>query len=56
MEWCLDYHRHPERYVRPREFVFSTDWKPPADQLVLGRELVQRYHIEKPTDCSTCHY
>ena len=23
MEWCLDCHRNPERYVRPREAVFS---------------------------------
>ena len=23
MEWCLDCHRHPERYVRPREEVFN---------------------------------
>ena len=25
MEWCLDCHRHPERFVRPREYVFSMD-------------------------------
>src|SRR5262245_38303469 len=23
MEWCLDCHRHPERYVRPRDRVFD---------------------------------
>ena len=26
MEWCLDCHRNPERYVRPREAVFSVDY------------------------------
>jgi hypothetical protein len=55
MEWCLDCHRRPERYVRPREHVFSTDWQPPADQLEKGRVLVGAYHIERRTDCSTCH-
>jgi hypothetical protein len=23
MEWCLDCHRSPERYVRPRDAVFQ---------------------------------
>ena len=26
MEWCLDCHRNPERYVRPRDAVFSVDY------------------------------
>ena len=29
MEWCLDCHRSPERYVRPREAVFRVDYAPP---------------------------
>ena len=37
MEWCLDCHRNPERYVRPREAVFRVDYAPPANQLELGR-------------------
>src|SRR5713101_5679476 len=36
MEWCINCHRHPERYVRPREQVFSMDWQPQEDQLTLG--------------------
>jgi hypothetical protein len=55
MEWCLECHRQPERFVRPREFVFSMDWQPPADQLALGRKLVQEYQIEKLTTCYICH-
>lgn len=55
MEWCLDCHRQPERYVRPREEVFNMAWTPPADQLARGRELVAKYQIRKMTDCSTCH-
>src|SRR6185369_3450045 len=27
MEWCLDCHRHPERYVRPLSKVFDPRWK-----------------------------
>jgi hypothetical protein len=55
MEWCLDCHRHPQRYVRPREKVFSTDYTPPADQVALGLRLVKEYKIKSLTDCSTCH-
>ena len=46
MEWCLNCHRHPERHLRPKEAVFLMDWVPPRDQPSLGRELVQKYHIE----------
>jgi hypothetical protein len=55
MEWCLDCHRNPEKYVRPRGAVFRADYQPPADQLALGRKLVQDYRIQKLTSCSTCH-
>ena len=55
MEWCLDCHRNPERYVRPRDKVFSVDYVPPPDQLELGKRLVAEYHIQKLTSCSTCH-
>src|SRR2546423_3133226 len=36
MEWCVDCHRNPERYVRPRETVFRVDYAPPPDQMALG--------------------
>ncbi len=55
MEWCLDCHRMPEKYVRPRDQVFSMEWKPDGDQLELGRKLVAEYKIRKLTDCYTCH-
>src|SRR5213078_2883405 len=35
MEWCIDCHRHPEQYVRPRSAVFRTDYVPPSDQQAL---------------------
>jgi hypothetical protein len=55
MTWCLDCHRHPEGFVRPRSEVFSVTYKPPADQLALGRKLVKEYSIQSLTSCSTCH-
>ena len=55
MEWCVECHRQPERYVRPRDAVFSVDYAPPADQMELGRRLVAEYQIQKLTSCSTCH-
>jgi hypothetical protein len=55
MEWCIDCHRNPEQYVRRREDVFRVDYVAPSNQLELGRELVEKYQIQKLTSCSTCH-
>jgi hypothetical protein len=55
MEWCVECHRHPERYVRPREAVFRVDYVQPSNQLELGTRLVADYNIQKLTSCSTCH-
>jgi hypothetical protein len=55
MEWCLDCHRNPAKYVRPREAVFQMDYQPPPDQLELGARLVKEYEIQSLTSCSVCH-
>ena len=55
MEWCLDCHRRPEQYVRPRSDVFNVKYVRPDNQLELGRRLVEEYEIRKLTSCSTCH-
>jgi hypothetical protein len=55
MEWCLDCHRNPAKYVRPREAVFEMDYQPPANQLELGARLVKEYKIQSLTNCSICH-
>lgn len=55
MEWCLECHRNPEKYVRPREAVFQVGYQPPSDQVALGRKLVAEYDIQRMTNCSTCH-
>ena len=55
MEWCLDCHRAPERYVRPRDAVFRVDYVPPPNQAEIGARLVEEYQIQKLTSCSVCH-
>ena len=55
MGWCLNCHRHPEEYVRPKEEVFTMGYRPPESQAVLGARLVAEYRIKKLTDCYTCH-
>ncbi len=55
MGWCLECHRHPEEYVRPKDRVFDMAYVPPANQLELGKKLMREYHIQRLTSCSTCH-
>jgi hypothetical protein len=55
MQWCIECHRDPARFVRPRDQVFNMAYQPPADQLTLGRRLVAEYQIQSLTDCVTCH-
>jgi hypothetical protein len=55
MEWCLECHRAPEKYLRPREQVFNMDWEPRQDQLSLGERLAREYKVQKLTVCYTCH-
>jgi cytochrome c7-like protein len=58
MNWCINCHRHPAQYVRPRDQVYNMAWEPPADDPGLGERLVKEYKIssvEQLTSCSTCH-
>jgi hypothetical protein len=65
MAWCLDCHRQPEHYIRPREEVFNLHYDPQHDpnhpgetQETLGPKLVAEYHVlpqRQMQDCSTCH-
>jgi len=71
MEWCLDCHREPQKYLRPRDQVFNmryeqpttfrpltTDGKTYTDQLSLGADLSKKYNLRTEADitsCSTCH-
>ena len=57
MGWCLQCHRHPEQYIRPKAEVFAMDYKVPADQNTMGQNLVAEYGIQagRLDDCSICH-
>jgi hypothetical protein len=58
MDWCVNCHRDPARYIRPRSEVFNIDYEYPANQAELGRKLVAEYHVRDSrslTDCFTCH-
>ena len=57
MSWCLDCHRQPEKYVRPKSEVFNPFYQYPreAQQEALGRKLVADYKIQSLQYCDTCH-
>src|SRR5919106_453385 len=46
MDWCLNCHRAPERFVRPRSDIFTMGYRPPIPQEELGPQLVKQYGIE----------
>lgn len=71
MEWCLNCHRQPEKYLRPKEEVFNMTYQQPTgdhpvewngkqyySQVQLGDDLKTKYHlrtVQDITSCSTCH-
>jgi hypothetical protein len=68
MSWCLDCHRNPAQYLRPRDQIYNTAWTPPPDQLQQGQRLIDEYgirlyemetgsgqKINRLTNCAICH-
>jgi hypothetical protein len=55
MEWCLECHRQPEKYLRLRSDVYDITYQAPTNQVELGRELMQEYDVKPQVTCSTCH-
>jgi len=58
MEWCLECHRAPEKFIRPRDKVFEMGYQPEEDQISLGRRLIQENEIAPASqldDCYVCH-
>jgi len=58
MSWCLDCHRQPEKFLRPRENITTMGYQPAGDQMEMGRRLRAEYNIQETrvlTSCSTCH-
>lgn len=56
MNWCLECHREPEKFLRPVEEIYNMRWKP-ENQLEEGKKLVEKYQVKKEqlTNCSVCH-
>ena len=55
MNWCINCHRDPAKFIRPRSEVFNVTYQYPDNQDELGAQLVKEYHVQSLTDCTTCH-
>lgn len=58
MNVCLDCHRYPQKYIRPKDQVYAMGYKPAGDQQTIGAQLVKEYNVMPPTqltNCSICH-
>jgi hypothetical protein len=57
MQWCLECHRAPEKFIRPRSEIFNMDWQPATLTAEQRAQLAEEYGLRKKgtTDCSTCH-
>ncbi|MBO0719299.1 MAG: cytochrome c3 family protein [Blastocatellia bacterium] len=63
MEWCLECHRNPANFIRPKDKITEMEWPPSGadskwNQAVDGPRLLEEYKIrpkEVMTSCSTCH-
>ena len=55
MEWCIECHKNPQAYVRPRSEITTMGYRPAVAQSVLGPQLIKEYAINPPLNCSTCH-
>ncbi len=58
MGFCLNCHRNPENFLRPRDQVFNLNYIHPANQVELGQKLVQEYGVMPKTqlqNCWVCH-
>ena len=57
MDWCLECHRAPERFLRPLDQIYTLGWQPPGGQIAMGQQLVKDFGIkvDQLIDCSICH-
>jgi hypothetical protein len=58
MEWCLQCHRNPENYIRPKEQIYNMQWQDADLTADERKNLKEQYKIrsrEMLTSCSTCH-
>ena len=57
MIWCLDCHRHPEKYLRPSSEILTMGYQP-QNQIAMGQQLFIQNNIRTPeelTNCTICH-
>ena len=69
MEWCLNCHRQPEKFLRPKEQVVNMSYVPPdgtpehvvkignesfMTQAELGNRLAKLYHLRTTQDITSC--
>lgn len=50
MSWCLDCHRHPERFLRPIDAVTTMGYRPERPQAALGPALMREYDVKRLTN------
>lgn len=55
MSWCLDCHRNPDDYLRPRDQLTNMNWVKPADQAAFAEQVKKDKGIVVKEDCSVCH-
>jgi len=55
MEWCLECHRQPGKFLSPREAIFRMEDPAPGAARPTGAELIKEYRVHTRTDCSACH-
>ncbi|MFL6514591.1 MAG: cytochrome c3 family protein [Chthoniobacterales bacterium] len=57
MRWCLDCHRDPTKFIRPKAEVFNMTYRPPRDGSQSGPRLLEVNHVHTAglTDCYVCH-
>jgi hypothetical protein len=61
MEWCLQCHREPEKFIRPKDKIFDMKWRlqnKSDEQLSEAHRWKEEYKIldrATMTSCSTCH-
>ncbi|HVG28323.1 MAG TPA: cytochrome c3 family protein [Pyrinomonadaceae bacterium] len=61
MEWCLQCHREPERYLRDRKDIFNMKWRAEnktKEEIAFGLDRKREYNVRHKAilqSCSTCH-
>ncbi len=57
MGWCLNCHRNPSEYQRPREKIYDATYHPPGGKegVELSKAYGTYYRVSQLQNCSICH-